>query len=185
MDQFLYDNLNLWEVNKVSALKGLKILVWNLRSLHPKIDIVREFVKDIGGLDLFCVNETWLKPVIPNGMVKIDGFTIVRNDRTVKRGGGTCIYVNNRLSYQENSQVLYNSKDLEMQGITLKGNGLYAQKPIDVFAVYRPPGGDNNSALNTIIEKVQMVTEGSNNEVIILGDLNWDCLAGNESKQGK
>lgn len=99
----------------------------------------------------------------------------------MKRGGGTCIYVNNRLSYQENSQVLYNSKDLEMQGITLKGNGLHAQKHMDIFTVYRPPGGDDNIAKNVIIEKVQLVTEGSNSEVIILGDLNWDCLMGNKS----
>lgn len=67
-------------------------------------------MREIGGLDLFCVNESWLKPEIPNGMVSVDGFTIVRNDRIGKRGGGTIIYINNRLSFHVNNQALYNTR---------------------------------------------------------------------------
>lgn len=70
--------------------------------------------------------------------------------------------------------------DLEMQGIALKGNGQYAQKQINVFVVYRPPGGDDNTAKNLIIDTVQAVYEGIKCETIILGDLNWNCLTGNE-----
>lgn len=53
----------------------------------------------MGCLDILCVNESWLKPHIPNGMINIDGFTVCRNDRISKRGGGTCryIFVNNRI----------------------------------------------------------------------------------------
>lgn len=81
-------SIKIWEIDKISALKGLKILLWNVRSLFPKIDSIREFVREVNGLDLLCINESWLKPELPNSLIFIDGYVLVRNDRTEKRGGG-------------------------------------------------------------------------------------------------
>lgn len=79
---------NLYNIEKVRTLRGLKIFLWNIRSLYPKIDIVREFIHDVGGVDVLCVNETWLKPTVPDGLVEIKDFLLVRNDCAGKRGGG-------------------------------------------------------------------------------------------------
>jgi len=39
-------------------------------------------------VDIECVTETWLKDVIPNGVVSISGYVIHRNDRSNGRRGG-------------------------------------------------------------------------------------------------
>lgn len=85
--------MDLWDFDQVGALKGLKIFLWNIRSLFPKIDVVREFIRTTGGIDLLCINESWLKPELSDGLICIDGYTLVRNDRIQRRGGGSCIYV--------------------------------------------------------------------------------------------
>lgn len=111
LNRFMGEN-GLWDLSEVRPLKGLKIILWNLRSILPKIDTVREFVENIGCLDILCVNESWLKPYIPNGMINIDGFNVCRNDRVSKRGGGTCIYVNNRLKFDTLPSLNYNDRDV-------------------------------------------------------------------------
>lgn len=70
---------------------------------------------------------------------------------------------------------VYSTKDLELQGLTLTGNGQHAQKNIDIYVTYRPPGGDSNVAKNVIVEKVGLISDSVNREVIIIGDLNWNC----------
>lgn len=114
--------VGLWDLSEVRPLKGLKIVLWNLRSLLPKIDIVREFVGNAGGLDILCVNGSWLKPPVPSTMVNIERFTVCRNDRINKRGGGTYIFVNSRINLDILSCLSYSDKDIEMQGIMLLGN---------------------------------------------------------------
>lgn len=167
-----------WETDEVSRLKGLKMFSWNIRSLFPKIDSVREFIRIIS-CDIICFNETWLKPDVPDGSIQIDGFTVVRNDRVGKRGGGNCIYVRNNIRFDVLCETCTCCKDIEIQCIRINGNDQpHPQKPIIVVLVYRPPGGDNEKAADIISEKLNEMSNLENAEIVILGDLNWDCLSG-------
>ncbi|RUS83951.1 hypothetical protein EGW08_008306 [Elysia chlorotica] len=50
--------------------------------------------------------ETWFEPCTPDQSVKIDGFTLLRGDRTSQsgkaRGGGVCLYINERWAHSNN-----------------------------------------------------------------------------------
>ena len=53
--------------------------------------------------DIFSVNESWLKPCIPDSLVDLAGFSIVRCDReseTKSRGGGTALYVRSNIKFK-------------------------------------------------------------------------------------
>lgn len=76
---------------------GFKLLSMNIRSIFPKINVLRA---DVFGLNLdvlsFC--ETWLRETVPNS-IDIDGYKLAQADRAIpvfggipKKGGGLCIY---------------------------------------------------------------------------------------------
>jgi len=46
---------------------------------------------------LIAVSETWLKPSINSVEVNLNGFTLYRNDRLNKVGGGVAVYVRDDL----------------------------------------------------------------------------------------
>ncbi len=70
----------------------------------PKIDELA-YVIDNRRPDLVFITETWLKPNIPDAVINIDNYILLRLDRTEKEHGGVCINV------KENYIVDY----LEMQ----------------------------------------------------------------------
>lgn len=51
-------------------------------------------------LDLICVTETWLHDGILDGIITLDGYKMIRNDRKYCRGGGICIYYKTDLDYR-------------------------------------------------------------------------------------
>jgi hypothetical protein len=70
----------------------------NIVSLPKHVDelrISRLFLH----FDLLALNETRLDSSISDGLVKIRGYDIVRNDRS-RRGGGVCIYLRTTISYK-------------------------------------------------------------------------------------
>lgn len=85
----------------LNKFKGFKVMALNIRSLLPKIDILRLELYDVK-FDALVLNETWLKPRIDTGLITIDGYQCLRADRTLcnengdpKPGGGVCIYFKN------------------------------------------------------------------------------------------
>lgn len=73
-------------------------------------------------------------------MIDIDGYDILRNDRPVRRGGVTCIYIKQRLHHRV-CLPNFSQGDVEIQSIMLLDNDNLAQsfKPIVVVLIYRPP----------------------------------------------
>lgn len=46
---------------------------------------------------IISISATWLNPSIPNSLVNIDGFYLLRNDRTLCEGGGVARYIHESL----------------------------------------------------------------------------------------
>lgn len=116
------DEVNcLFDVEEIQALKGLQFMHINTRSLYHKMDTLKNdlFNKNTG---ILGISETWLNANIPDGAIQVDGFTSVRNDRMRGRGGGTCLYVNDRLSFEKGLDSISNT-DVEVQSIIVTGNG--------------------------------------------------------------
>lgn len=174
-----HDTEELWDTNEVGALSGLKLIHLNVRSLYPKIEAVREFVF-VTKPDIFCIGETWLKPDLPTSLINIQNFSVVRNDRINKRGGGTCIYIHKRIKYSIVTDASHSDKDIELQTICLNGDQAH-QKRMIVVLVYRPPSGVHANAINLLTELTARVDCFDKSEITIVGDLNWDYLNDNEN----
>ncbi len=67
----------------------------NVRSLLPKIDMVRIWAKSTN-VDIMVLSETWLGRSTPDSYIYMEGYNIFRTDRHAK-GGGVAIYVKNSL----------------------------------------------------------------------------------------
>ena len=87
-------------INKFVNHKGLLTTHLNARSIWNKIDLIRNtFINK--NVDIITFSETWLTSKMPNEMIDIEGYTIVRNDRNwhedqitqiTKKGGGVYLY---------------------------------------------------------------------------------------------
>ena len=71
----------------------------NARSLQNKIDELSCELKS-NKVDIAIISETWLNEPIPDQLLNIDGYQILRNDKTNKRGGGVCIYVKQNMKFK-------------------------------------------------------------------------------------
>ena len=89
----------------------------NVQSLWPKIDELRLLLFSLQP-DLACLTETWLTADIDFRLLHIDGFSLVRSDRTTKSGGGTAIYIRNGIPYE--SRGMNEAFRQEAEGIILE-----------------------------------------------------------------
>ena len=78
--------------------RGLKLAHLNVRSLVNKIDDVRCFI-DKNPFDIFTISQSWLNSSISDSEISLSGYTLVRQDRKDKSGGGTAIYVHDGIPY--------------------------------------------------------------------------------------
>ena len=51
-------------------------------------------------IDIAAVSETWLHEGIENDILSIPNYNLVRQDRSVGRGGGVCAFVSNSIPYK-------------------------------------------------------------------------------------
>ncbi len=110
---------------KECRTRGLKVCHLNVRSLLPKIDKLRLFISK-NPFDVIAVSETWLKPSTPNDEIDIPNYSIYRNDRTDKTGGGMAFYVRNGLPFRLRGDL--QSSDIETCWIEIIRVGAYCSQ---------------------------------------------------------
>ncbi len=80
--------------------KGHTLIVWNCRSLLPKIEEI-ERIKIETKCEFLGICETWLTDQIDDCQIQLDGYNHLRSDRTSasgkKSGGGLIMYYKNGL----------------------------------------------------------------------------------------
>lgn len=161
------------DFDELKSLKGFQIVQLNVRSLYHKVSILEN---DLLGsrIGVLGITESWLNPITPSSLVNISGYNLLRNDRLRCRGGGTCLYIRNDLEH-ESPQKPINDKNIEIQMVNILGKeGGQEYKTISIVLVYRPPNGNNQKAYNIAKEFINGIPHHDNNEIIIMGDLNWD-----------
>ena len=153
--------------------KGLRISHLNICSLTSKLDYLRSLLQR-GNIDIFTLSETHLDDTVSDAELKIDNYKLERVDRN-RRGGGVCVYIIDNLTYIRRLDL--ESHELEALWIEIK---LPNTKPILTGTFYRPPRSDAVYQ-GQIEESISRVTE-LNQEVIVLGDFNYNMHCKNESK---
>ena len=162
------ERLNL---EKVSCIKGLKIIHINTRSVFNKLD---ELKLRLSSFDIIVLTETWLNKSVADSLLYWKDFQLVRLDRDSfrnKKGGGVCIYVCTSISFK----VVPDFKDLlgnDIEFIYLKVKP-HMQKPINLFGVYRPPDGKSRDFTQHILNMLKQ-SDRSHSDTILIGDFNID-----------
>ena len=152
---------------------GLKIAHINVCSLYPKIDEIRFCMKTLQ-IDVLCISETWLHAQLGDKEVSVEGYDIIRKDRTNKRGGGVCVYVKSSLTIINRNDTIsqYDIETILLEFKCKENNFL-------VCCVYRPPnsGPDFFEIFTEMLETIIM----NDNDLIILGDFNINYSIGDNT----
>ena len=153
---------------------GLKIGHINVNGLRRKLAEIVVLVQETG-LDILAMTETKLSPDTRDSQIGIDGFAIVRKDRS-SNGGGVLLYVKESLMAYE--EVRFATKEDNIEGVWI--NVLCQSQTWLLACIYRPP--DNGAffdAFNKVLEKVWVKRKN----ILLLGDYNSDFLFRGKTKE--
>ncbi|XP_046395714.1 uncharacterized protein LOC124162953 [Ischnura elegans] len=118
------------------------------------------------------VSETWLKPSVTSNVVSLPDFTLYRNDRETKRGGGVGLYIHSSLKSKRVGRST-NSCEVMLEYILVEIINNHSKMLIGV--VYNPPKSNNLSDFEIMLaSKVPMY-----DNVVIMGDFNIDISTRN------
>ena len=112
--------------------RGFKMAFLNIVSLPKKIDEIN-FSMSKKFIDLIAFNETRLDANITDNMINLDGYDIVRKDRS-RNGGGVCIYLRSSINYKIRDDLVPS----ELEAVCVEIIKPHS-KPFVVTTVYRPP----------------------------------------------
>lgn len=71
---------NIRTPDEFNAWTGLGLVLLNIRSLLPKIDAVKIWIKSTNA-DIFILSETWLSKAVSDRDIAIDGYNVFWCDR--------------------------------------------------------------------------------------------------------
>ena len=131
---------------------AIKILQFNINGLQTKIKELRQTIHD-SNIDIVCLQETFLKT---GKELKIPGYTIIRKDRSEKKGG-LAIIIKNSLKFLE----IANNNEIEYQEIKI----FLQNQQINLLNFYISP--------TTTIDYTNLETLFKNHtKSLIIGDFN-------------
>ncbi|GAA6215221.1 A disintegrin and metalloproteinase with thrombospondin motifs 17 isoform X1 [Lates japonicus] len=142
--------------------------------LHARCRLERAF-RDIC---IIALTETWLDESVLDEEVGLDNFTIIRSDRTTNsgktRGGGVCLYINDRWCNNIKAHHKASTPDLELLTVSLRPYYLPREFPaVVVSCVYIPPDANYNKAAEMLAgEANSMLARYPGAPVFIMGDYN-------------
>ena len=126
----------------------------NIVSLPRHIDELRmsEF---FNYFDLFALNETRLDSTISDGLVKIFGFNVVRNDRS-RKGGGVCIYLRDSINHKIRKDLIPDGLEAVCLEICKPNSRSFI-----VISVYHPPNSSSEFffAFENLINQLTLKTK--------------------------
>ena len=171
-------NSQVLSVKDFTTCKGLKFVHINVRSLLPKIDLIRTDLLT-SDIDILTISETWLRPSVPDGLIMANNYSLHRLDRSVNgnhksSGGGICIYIKDGLQYTVTmfEHLNCSNEHIEFQFVQIAGANC---KRILLINSYRPPSGNPDVGCELLTASLQKVNDLHKYEVVVVGDLNLDC----------
>jgi hypothetical protein len=140
-------------------------------SLAPKIDEVREVVPR-GKFQFISIVETWLHNHIRDNVVNLQGYSLIRRDRSSGQHGGVCMYIEDAIDFERLDEI---SNDLlEVLWINMRMSRLpRGFSNLFIGTVYHPSSADAPAMLDYLSSCLSTLeSRFSNCGFIILGDFN-------------
>ena len=101
------ESRNEWNVFKK---RGMHFIHININSLLPKIDEVR-YIANITNASVIGISETKLDETILSSELEVDGYDLVRLDRSRRGGGGAC-YIESSIAYSYKNSFCSNTESI-------------------------------------------------------------------------
>ena len=160
------------------------LVTGNARSLNNKIDELEactRYMHEYRDASLLCFSESWFKSNTPDSAVSLDGYHLVRGDRDTSicsktRGGGVCIYINERYCHPSNVHVMKKQclYEIEILSVSLRPYYIPREFPsVFVNIVYIP---DKSNAVNALDVLNAQMTSSPDSVSITTGDFNHTTL---------
>merc|ERR1712177_2380 len=153
---------------KVSKIKIASLNAYNLiSSKKHKVNQLEAIIRE-ENINIFCIQETWMKEDILDTEIHIDEFRTYRQDRGgTRKGGGVVTYIDTGLTVTQEESFTNGVCDVIYTEVE--------ELNIGVINIYRPPSSDKDS-FNEILQKVREWTSQTQREIILLGDLNFKSM---------
>ena len=175
LNNLILINSNTLNANATSYYKKISLpslFLSNTRSLVNKIEDL-EVVINQNDMDIACITETWLTNNIPNSVVDISGYSLVRIDRSAdKRGGGVCTYIKSSIDFTTIDEL--NDSPFESLWVYLRPNRLpRGFSFIIIGIIYHPPQDDDTIFTEHLIASLDAaLNKYPNAGIILAGDFN-------------
>ena len=112
-----------------------------------------------------AITETWWREEFSDAQVAIPGFSLIRSDRVLRRGGGCALYVNERVTPTD--EYTWGDSSSNIAAAYL------AETHVVLVSVYRAPGAQLSSILHRVQSFIEKHSVGNVvPDIHIMGDLN-------------
>uniref|UniRef100_A0A803JG40 Reverse transcriptase domain-containing protein n=1 Tax=Xenopus tropicalis TaxID=8364 RepID=A0A803JG40_XENTR len=136
----------------------------NARSLSGKLGELQA-IACIENYDLIGITETWWDDKC-DWAVNLNGYTLFRRDREIKKGGGVCLYVKSDLKPCNKDITNENVESLWVE-ISVR---LKVTKKMIIGVCYKPPRIDEGDEAQLLL---QMEEASKLGQVVVMGDFNY------------
>lgn len=159
------------------------VIMGNVRSLPNKMDELAALTRherDFREASLMLFTESWLTALTPDAVVELDGFQIIRADRTLesgkRKGGGLAVFVNDRWCNPGHITIKEQlcSKDIELLAVGMRPFYIPREfSHVIAMTVYVPPTANGDAACDVLTAAVsRLQTQHPNALLLISGDFN-------------
>ena len=163
-------------LSDLAKCKGHTTIFWNARSLLSKIEEI-EWLAIEAKPEFIGVVESWLNQGIDDALIELDGYNILRSDRTAESGkkmdGGLLWYYDADTSCTPMPELNYCDRNVELCVLRLN---LTRTRAIYMILVYRPPSGNIHEFLAKLESVITTLRAKSLCEINCAGDFNLDLL---------
>lgn len=150
----------------------MEVTFWysNLTSIVNKTD---EWAASINKFKPTCIliTETWLHSKIPDSLICLPGYSISREDREDKVGGGVCILIKEYLNGQKIYSSINTKYSTELPIQSLWINIKINSSKFMISCIYRPDYSTEDTDMHMANTLTQACKE--NMPVIVMGDFNY------------
>ena len=89
-------------------------------------------------IDVFSISKTWLNINVSDEELEIEGYSLIRKDRSYANGGGVAVYIKNKFAFSHRPE--FETVNLQSLWLELK---IPKSKSLLISVVYRPPQDDS------------------------------------------
>ncbi|KAI4875879.1 hypothetical protein NFI96_009456 [Prochilodus magdalenae] len=159
------------------------VVMGNVRLLPNKMDeltVLTRHQREYRECSVMVFTETWLTTLTPDTLVSLDGFHLIRADRTAesgkKKGGGLALFLNDRWCNSGHITIKEQicCKDIELLAVSMRP--CYLPREFShaiMIAAYVPPSANADAACDVLHSAVcRLQTQHPQALLLVSGDFN-------------